>query len=169
MQQRRDLGCAGCRQARDRILISGIPIAGRSIAPLGAFADAPARRVAQFPKHDQRGFALRRRHFLYSADELITADARGLVARRDLPILQCARHCRSELFGCCPRQPFDRSDRDTGAVAQGQDRRASPRHIVGKRVRQRLAARRRQQRGEHRAEKPDRAERDRMSHLQREI
>src|ERR1700730_13300242 len=68
LQQSRDLGCASCRQARDRVLAPGIPIGGRGIEPLGAFADAPARRVAQLPQYDQRSLALRRRHLLYSAD-----------------------------------------------------------------------------------------------------
>src|SRR6202011_878870 len=59
LQQRRDLGCASCPQARARVLAPGIPIGGRSIEPLGVFADAPARRVAQLPQNDQRGLALR--------------------------------------------------------------------------------------------------------------
>ena len=44
----------------DRVLASGIPIVGCSIGPLGVFADATARWVAQLPQHDESGPAFQR-------------------------------------------------------------------------------------------------------------
>ena len=58
---------------------------------------------------------------------------------------QRLRHRRRQLFGGRPRPALERGDRDAGAVAQGQDRRARLGHVVGKGVRQRLAGRQRRQ------------------------
>src|SRR5262249_11731522 len=139
-QQRNELSGAGGSQTSDRVIASLLPIDRRCLDALGTLAKPLTRRIPQLPNSDESGATRRCRRLLNSADQLIAADARGLVARRDLAPFARPRHGGSEFFGGCPRRALDRRDRHTGAVAQIQDRRSPPRHVVGERVRQWLAS-----------------------------
>jgi len=128
-------------QVHNGVFAPLFPIARRGLEPFSALAERLARRIAQLPDRDEGDLVPGRRHLLDPADELIAADAGGLVAGSDLALLQRTRHRRAELFGGCPRCAVDRRDRHAGAVAQSQHCRPPLRRIVRERMRQRLTGR----------------------------